>query len=62
MVDPSEVFRTAHQLLADHGPNDAHLYAARLSNEAEGDGNAHEAEFWKAVAAAAKPRALKGDE
>ncbi|MGA3373373.1 MAG: hypothetical protein ABSC48_16580 [Terracidiphilus sp.] len=55
MVDRTEVFRTAYQLLADHGLN-AHFYAARLSKEAEDEGKTAEAEFWKAVAYAVKQR------
>ena len=54
-VDYVEVARTAHQLAADHGPN-AHLYAARLSQEAETTGKLDEAAFWKAVSAALTPR------
>ncbi len=54
-VDYVEVSRTAHQLAADHGHN-AHLYAARLSREAEAAGKSDEAAFWKAVSAALRPR------
>ena len=54
-VDYTEVYRTAHQLAADHGHN-AHLFAARLSREAEAEGKSNEADFWKAVSAALTPR------
>jgi hypothetical protein len=54
-VDYVEVGRTAHQLRRDHG-HDAHVYAAKLSREAEAEGKAAEAEFWKAVSAALTPR------
>ena len=54
-VDHAEVFRTAHQLAADHG-HSAHLYATKLSSEAEAAGKPDEAAFWKAVSAALTPR------
>jgi len=54
-VDYVEVGRTAHQLQRDHGHR-AHIYAIKLSREAEADGKTAEAEFWKAVAAALTPR------
>lgn len=47
--------RTAHQLAADYGPN-AHVHAARLSQEAEAARKLDEAAFWKAVAVALRPR------
>jgi hypothetical protein len=54
-VDYVEVGRTAHQLRQDHGHH-AHLYAAKLSREAQAEGKTAEAEFWKAVSAALTPR------
>lgn len=54
-VDYVEVSRRAHQLATDHGRN-AYGHATRLSHEAEATGKLDEAAFWKAVAAALRPR------
>jgi hypothetical protein len=54
-IDYIEVGRKAHQLSADHG-RDAHLYAAKLAQDAEAEGKLDEAAFWKAVSAALAPR------
>jgi hypothetical protein len=54
-VDYLEVSRTAHQVVADHGPN-AHGHAARLSQEAGAARKLDEAALRKAVAAALRPR------
>ena len=54
-VDLVEVLRVAHQLIIDHGPS-AYLYAARLGREADAEGKADEAAFWRAVSASLRPR------
>jgi len=55
-IDYVQVGRTAHQLAADHG-RDAHLYAEKLAKEAAAEGKTQEAEFWRAVSGALRPRA-----
>ena len=54
-VDYVEVSRTAHQLALDHGHN-AYQRAAKFASEASLNGKFDEAEFWKAVSAALRPR------
>jgi hypothetical protein len=55
LVDWVEVERAAHQLSLDHGIR-AHLYAARLANEARAKQEPDDAEFWNAIAMTLTPR------
>jgi hypothetical protein len=54
-VDPVEVSRAAHQFRIDYGRN-AHLYAARIADEASAAGNDGDMRFWRAVSVKLTPR------
>ena len=54
-VDLVEVSREAHQLSHSHGRN-AHRFAERQAEKAAREGNAEEAEFWRAVYGSLRPR------
>ena len=54
-VDYVEVEREAHQLSLSHGPT-AHLYAMRLAETAEENGDVAGGQFWRAVYASIRPR------
>jgi len=53
--DSIEIDRMAHELNKSHGPR-AHKHAAKLAAQAETEGNADEAGFWRRVEAALAPR------